>query len=39
MIRRERVPGGRRECYVVDDEIMLRATLATVHMNRPGRRL
>lgn len=33
MLRRERAPGGRRERYVIDDEIWLRSTLAAVQMN------
>jgi predicted transcriptional regulator len=33
MLRRERVPGGRRERYVVDDEIWLRSILAALRMN------
>ncbi|MGG7569484.1 helix-turn-helix domain-containing protein [Streptomyces sirii] len=33
MLRRERDPGGRRERYVIDDEIWLRSTLAAVQMN------
>ena len=33
MLRRERSPGGRRERYVIDDEIWLRSTLAALQMN------
>ncbi|MFI6015891.1 helix-turn-helix domain-containing protein [Streptomyces sp. NPDC051243] len=33
MVRRERAPGGRRERYVIDEEIWLRSTLAAVQMN------
>ncbi len=33
MLRRERVPGARRERYVVDDEIWLRSMLASLQMN------
>ncbi|MGW2249955.1 helix-turn-helix domain-containing protein [Kitasatospora sp. NPDC001660] len=33
MLRRERDPGGRRERYVIDDEIWLRSTLAALQMN------
>ncbi|WP_236242936.1 GbsR/MarR family transcriptional regulator [Streptomyces sp. CC228A] len=33
LLRRERTPGGRRERYVLDDEIWLRSTLAAVQMN------
>ncbi|AWN24942.1 helix-turn-helix domain-containing protein [Streptomyces sp. NEAU-S7GS2] len=33
MLTRERAPGGRRERYVIDDEIWLRSTLAAVQMN------
>ncbi|WP_327418700.1 GbsR/MarR family transcriptional regulator [Streptomyces sp. NBC_01233] len=33
MLRRERVPGGRRARYVIDDEIWLRSTLAALQMN------
>ena len=33
MLRRERAPGGRRERYVVDDELWVRSTLAALHMN------
>ncbi|WP_328407518.1 GbsR/MarR family transcriptional regulator [Nocardia sp. NBC_00403] len=33
MLRRERVPGGRRERYVIDDEIWLRSLLAALQMN------
>ncbi|MFV2120539.1 MarR family transcriptional regulator [Streptomyces sp. Act-28] len=33
MLRRERPPGGRRERYVVDDDVWLRSTLAAVRMN------
>jgi DNA-binding transcriptional regulator GbsR (MarR family) len=33
MLRRERVPGERRERYVIDDEIWLRNLLASVQMN------
>jgi predicted transcriptional regulator len=34
MLRRERVPGGRRERYVMDDEIWLRSILASVQTNQ-----
>ncbi|MFI7128086.1 helix-turn-helix domain-containing protein [Nonomuraea sp. NPDC050153] len=33
LLKRERVPGGRRECYVVDDELWVRSTLAALEMN------
>ncbi|MGG7569567.1 helix-turn-helix domain-containing protein [Streptomyces sirii] len=33
ILRRERTPGGRRERYVIDDDIWLRSTLAAVQMN------
>ncbi|MCB5163829.1 helix-turn-helix domain-containing protein [Streptomyces bambusae] len=33
MVKRERTPGGRRERYVMDDEIWFRSTLAAVQMN------
>ncbi|MFD0476557.1 GbsR/MarR family transcriptional regulator [Nonomuraea thailandensis] len=33
LIKRERVPGGRRERYVLDDDLWLRSTLAAMHMN------
>ncbi|GGO28561.1 MarR family transcriptional regulator [Microbispora rosea subsp. aerata] len=33
MLRRERVPGTRRERYVVDDEIWLRSMQASLRMN------
>ncbi|MFI6733663.1 helix-turn-helix domain-containing protein [Nonomuraea sp. NPDC050451] len=33
MISRERVPGARRERYVIDDEIWLRSMLAGLQMN------
>ncbi|MGW0810592.1 helix-turn-helix domain-containing protein [Nonomuraea sp. NPDC002799] len=33
MLRRERVPGMRRESYVIDDEVWLRSTLAAMQMN------
>ncbi|UKY51939.1 GbsR/MarR family transcriptional regulator [Streptomyces inhibens] len=33
MLRRERVPGVRRERYAIDDEIWLRSTLAALQMN------
>ncbi|MEU6427016.1 helix-turn-helix domain-containing protein [Microbispora sp. NPDC046973] len=33
MLRRERVPGARRERYVIDDEIWLRSMLASLRMN------
>ncbi|GGO27638.1 GbsR/MarR family transcriptional regulator [Microbispora bryophytorum] len=33
MLRRERVPGARRERYVIDDEIWLRSILASLRMN------
>lgn len=33
IIRRERVPGGRRESYVIDDEIWLRSIDAAVQAN------
>ncbi|WP_283136039.1 GbsR/MarR family transcriptional regulator [Rhizohabitans arisaemae] len=33
LITRERVPGGRRERYVVDDGLWVRSTLAALHMN------
>ncbi|WP_149830525.1 GbsR/MarR family transcriptional regulator [Streptomyces tailanensis] len=33
IVRRERTPGGRRERYVIDDDIWLRSTLAAVQMN------
>ncbi|WP_040791906.1 GbsR/MarR family transcriptional regulator [Nocardia paucivorans] len=33
MLRRERVPGERRERYVIDDEIWLRSLLESVQMN------
>ncbi|MDX3533248.1 helix-turn-helix domain-containing protein [Streptomyces sp. MB09-01] len=33
MLRRERVPGGRRARYVIDDEVWLRSTLAALQMN------
>ncbi|WP_194816758.1 helix-turn-helix domain-containing protein [Nocardia sp. XZ_19_385] len=34
MLKRERVPGGRRERYVLDDEIWLRNLLASVEMQQ-----
>jgi hypothetical protein len=33
MLRRERVPGARRERYVIDDELWLRTLLASMRMN------
>ncbi|WP_214325948.1 GbsR/MarR family transcriptional regulator [Nonomuraea sediminis] len=33
LLKRERVPGGRRERYVVDDELWVRSTLAALQMN------
>ncbi|MEW1839579.1 helix-turn-helix domain-containing protein [Nonomuraea angiospora] len=33
MLRRERVPGRRRERYVIDDEIWLRSMIAALQMN------
>ncbi|MBE1488796.1 GbsR/MarR family transcriptional regulator [Plantactinospora soyae] len=33
LLKRERAPGGRRERYVVDDELWVRSTLAALHMN------
>ncbi|GAB3139160.1 GbsR/MarR family transcriptional regulator [Microbispora hainanensis] len=33
MLKRERVPGARRERYVIDDEIWLRSMLASLQMN------
>ncbi|MFH8348989.1 helix-turn-helix domain-containing protein [Streptomyces sp. NPDC018045] len=33
MLQRERVPGGRRERYVIDDEVWIRSTLAALQMN------
>ncbi|MEU7607151.1 helix-turn-helix domain-containing protein, partial [Streptomyces sp. NPDC041003] len=33
MIGRERVPGGRRVRYAVDDEVWIRSTLAALQMN------
>ncbi|TMR89684.1 GbsR/MarR family transcriptional regulator [Nonomuraea basaltis] len=33
LLNRERVPGGRRERYVIDDELWVRSTLAALHMN------
>ncbi|MEU7913338.1 GbsR/MarR family transcriptional regulator [Microbispora bryophytorum] len=33
MLRRERVPGARRERYVIDDEIWVRSMLASMQMN------
>ncbi|XVQ83129.1 helix-turn-helix domain-containing protein [Microbispora siamensis] len=33
MLRRERVPGTRRERYVIDDEIWIRSMLASLQMN------
>ncbi|MEU8175723.1 helix-turn-helix domain-containing protein [Microbispora hainanensis] len=33
MLKRERVPGARRERYVIDDEIWLRSMLASQQMN------
>ncbi|MFF4621638.1 GbsR/MarR family transcriptional regulator [Nonomuraea jabiensis] len=33
LIKRERTPGGRRERYVVDDELWVRSTLAAVQQN------
>jgi len=33
LLKRERPPGGRREHYVVDDELWVRSTLAALHMN------
>ncbi|MET9339170.1 helix-turn-helix domain-containing protein [Nonomuraea sp. NPDC003804] len=33
LLTRERVPGGRRERYLIDDEIWLRSTLAAVQAN------
>ncbi|MEV6432504.1 helix-turn-helix domain-containing protein [Nocardia sp. NPDC051463] len=34
MLRRERVPGGRRERYVIDDEIWLRNLLTSLQMSK-----
>nr|WP_245204786.1 MarR family transcriptional regulator [Kitasatospora sp. RG8] len=34
LLRRERVPGERRERYVIDGEIWLRSTVAAVQMHR-----
>ncbi|MEV6557683.1 helix-turn-helix domain-containing protein [Nocardia sp. NPDC051756] len=34
MLRRERVPGGRRERYVIDDEIWVRNLLAGLQMSK-----
>ncbi|MBB3725936.1 GbsR/MarR family transcriptional regulator [Nonomuraea dietziae] len=33
LLARERTPGGRRERYVVDDELWVRSTLAALRMN------
>lgn len=33
MLRRERVPGARRERYVLDDEIWMRSIVASLRMN------
>ncbi|HUR03555.1 MAG TPA: helix-turn-helix domain-containing protein [Nonomuraea sp.] len=33
MLKRERVPGARRERYVMDDEIWIRSILASLQMN------
>ncbi|MFI6743887.1 helix-turn-helix domain-containing protein [Nonomuraea sp. NPDC050451] len=33
LLKRERTPGGRRERYVVDDELWVRSTLAALQMN------
>ncbi|MGW5260442.1 helix-turn-helix domain-containing protein [Microbispora sp. NPDC004025] len=33
MLRRERIPGARRERYVIDDEIWLRSMQASLRMN------
>ncbi|TYB61855.1 helix-turn-helix domain-containing protein [Nonomuraea sp. PA05] len=33
LIKRERAPGGRRERYVVDDDLWVRSTLAALRMN------
>ncbi|MGP3920346.1 helix-turn-helix domain-containing protein [Nonomuraea sp. 10N515B] len=33
LIKRERTPGGRRERYVVDDELWVRSTLAAMQQN------
>ncbi|MEU6315609.1 helix-turn-helix domain-containing protein [Streptomyces sp. NPDC047014] len=33
LLRRDRAPGERRERYVLDDEVWLRSTLASVRMN------
>ncbi|MFJ9839731.1 MarR family transcriptional regulator [Kitasatospora sp. NPDC101155] len=33
IVRRERVPGERRERYVIDDDVWLRSTLAALRMN------
>ncbi|MER5322151.1 GbsR/MarR family transcriptional regulator [Streptosporangium roseum] len=33
LLKRERTPGGRRERYVVDDELWVRSTLAALRMN------
>jgi len=33
LLKRERAPGGRRERYVVDDELWVRSTLAALQMN------
>ncbi|MEU8378421.1 helix-turn-helix domain-containing protein [Streptosporangium sp. NPDC048865] len=33
LLRRERVPGGRRERYVIDDDLWIRSTLAALQMN------
>ncbi|MFF0609047.1 helix-turn-helix domain-containing protein [Nocardia tengchongensis] len=34
MLRRELVPGGRRERYIIDDEVWLRALQANLQMNK-----
>ncbi|WP_336208458.1 GbsR/MarR family transcriptional regulator [Nonomuraea sp. LPB2021202275-12-8] len=33
LLKREREPGGRRERYVIDDELWVRSTLAALQMN------
>ncbi|MEV0611860.1 MarR family transcriptional regulator [Nonomuraea sp. NPDC050404] len=33
LLKRERTPGGRRERYVVDDDLWVRSTLAALQMN------
>ncbi|MDP4504925.1 GbsR/MarR family transcriptional regulator [Nonomuraea turcica] len=33
LLKRERAPGGRRERYVIDDELWVRSTLASLQMN------